>query len=150
MRLHLLASFVVALSLLIVPMAAATTTTTTLPTCDNGGTLCNAQCHTSSACATSGGNTYTGICIGGSNQASATCPLTHCGSTTPVCAAPTNISGVSNGCATDAACGTGYICVSSIGPGGCGTGWAQCISSCSDSTTTSTSTTATTSSSTST
>lgn len=111
---------------------STSTTTTTLATCANGGILCNAQCHTSSACASAGGNTYTGVCIGGANQSSASCPLTRCGSNTPICGAASNISGRGQGCSGDGSCPSGYICVSSAGPGSCGTGWSQCISSCSE------------------
>lgn len=133
----------VTLALLTAIFAIFAVTSALATTCADGGILCGAACHTSSACASAGGNDFAGMCIGGSNQSSSTCLLTRCGSNTPACGAPTNISGRGQGCSTDAQCGSGYICVSSAGPGSCGTGWSQCISSCSDSTTTTTSTTST-------
>jgi hypothetical protein len=114
-------------------------------TCADETTACYAACTPNTApCFSSQGNSFSGVCIGGADDYNATtCPVTRCGSNARTCGAIVAKAGAPTGCSADSQCGSGYICVSSAGPGSCGTGFSQCIPSCSDSTTTTTSTTTT-------
>lgn len=139
-------AFILALScaLVLAPVVA-------FATCADGTTLPNAACHTASACSSSQGVSFSGMCVAGSTSTTSTDKLRHCGGG-PICAGGTPLG---SGCTSDAACvsqfGSGFICVvdGDAGVSNCGTGFSSCIASCNDSTTTTTSTTSSTSTSTS-
>lgn len=94
--------------------------------CASGTITCGLQCH-AGTCNSGQGSTFTGMCIG--PAASTTCQYIHCSSATPVCAS--GPFGANAGCTSDAQCATGQVCVSDSGGAGCGTGFSQCMTSCS-------------------
>lgn len=140
--LALLCTILIALLCSLSPVDAGTT-------CADGGITPGAQCHTSTACTSSNGVSFSGTCIGVSTTTSfaAGSPgYIRCSSAQPICAGGPVATQV-GGCKGDGDCPSGSICVSDSGLQGCGTGFATCMVSCSDSTTTTTTSTSTTSTS---
>jgi hypothetical protein len=135
-----------AISLLLFGKAfAQTTTTTTLPTCANGGIKCGKQCPTGGAsCNPSGGQLYTGMCVGNSLQGE--CQYVACSGGAKCVSTPFG----KHGCLGDSECKPGEACISDSGIEACGTGFSVCMQLCPVSTTTTTTTTTTTISSTTT
>ena len=110
---------------------SSTSTTSTTLICSDGSLACDLQCsgttYPNTAVCTGGhsGLNFSGICVGaaGSN----TCKYQHCGFASQIC-----VGGpwTTIGCAKDAECASGEACVSSLGKAGCGTGYSQCVSTC--------------------
>jgi hypothetical protein len=114
-------------------------------TCSGGTFFCGQSCNTS--CQTSGGVTFSGMCVAGggptgctgfgtsasTNQAAASymrcgAGVVNGGGATVTCASgPFGVTG----CSSDSQCATNQICVSTAGFAGCGTGSAVCMFSCS-------------------
>ena len=115
--------------------------------CSGGTAACGSACN--NACSTARGITYAGMCIAGNGPTgcTGTAVYVRCSTSTPICA-----SGQFGAlaCKSDSDCTSGQVCVSDSGNPGCGTGFAQCMTTCTDTTTTTTTTTTSTSTTTTT
>ena len=114
-------SLFVTASLLVMPFAAFA-----ISLCSGGSFAAAQSCNT--ACSTAGGITYAGMCIAGSGPTGVTGTVVYvrCSTATPICAS----GPFGANCKSDSDCASGQVCVSDSGNQGCGTGFAQCMTSC--------------------